>query len=94
MTDGRGEETGETASGKCRTPLSMILPAAVLAGASLVIGLTPHLGSAVESAVVRFQDQAAYNATVLSGAHIAHPALRCTGGVCRSCAPASSRAQA
>ena len=28
---------------------------------------------AVEGAAVRFQDQAAYNATVLSGARVAHP---------------------
>ena len=68
------EETSETEEGRQRTPLSMIVPAAVLVVAGLVIGLLPQLGTAVQAAAVRFQDQAAYNATVLSGAHVAHPA--------------------
>jgi hypothetical protein len=51
----------------------MIIPAAALAAVGLVTGLLPHLGPAVQAAAVRFQDQAAYNATVLSGAHVAHP---------------------
>ena len=68
------EETSETERGKRRTPLSMIVPAAVLAVAAVVITLLPHLGPDVQGAAVRFQDQAAYNRTVLSGAHVAHPA--------------------
>ena len=52
----------------------MIVPAAVLAVAAVVITLLPHLGPDVQGAAVRFQDQAAYNRTVLSGAHVAHPA--------------------
>ncbi len=68
-----GEETSETEADKQRTPLSMIVPAAVLVAAAVGIVFVPHLGSAVEAAAVRFQDQAAYNATVLSGAHVAHP---------------------
>jgi multicomponent Na+:H+ antiporter subunit D len=67
------EETGETDQARQRTPLSMIIPAAALAAVGLVTGLLPHLGPAVQAAAVRFQDQAAYNATVLSGAHVAHP---------------------
>ena len=51
----------------------MIVPAAALVLAALVIGTLPHLGSVVQAAAVRFQDQAAYNATVLGGAHPAHP---------------------
>jgi len=68
------EETGETDQARQRTPLTMIIPAAALVVAGLVIGLLPHIGAAVQAAAVRFQDQTAYNATVLSGAHVAHPA--------------------
>jgi multicomponent Na+:H+ antiporter subunit D len=68
------EETSETDSGKQRTPLTMIIPPAVLVAAALAIGLIPHLGPAIQAAAVRFEDQAGYNATVLAGAHIAHPA--------------------
>jgi multicomponent Na+:H+ antiporter subunit D len=67
------EETSETDSGKQRTPLTMIIPPAVLAAAAVVIGLIARLGPEVQAAAIRFEDQAAYNATVLSGAHIAHP---------------------
>jgi multicomponent Na+:H+ antiporter subunit D len=67
------EETSETEQDKQRTPLTMIIPAAVLAVAALVIGLLPHLGPATQAAAVRFQDQTGYNATVLSGAHVTHP---------------------
>jgi multicomponent Na+:H+ antiporter subunit D len=67
------EETSETDSGKQRTPLTMIIPPAVLAVAAVVIGLIPGLGSVIQAAAVRFEDQAGYNATVLAGAHIAHP---------------------
>ena len=65
------EETSETDEGKQRTPLSMIVPPAVLVAAAAVIGLLPGLGSVVEAAAVRFQDQHAYNATVLHGARVA-----------------------
>ncbi len=67
------EETSETERGKRRTPLSMIVPAALLVVGAVVITLLPHLGPGVQGAAVRFQDQAAYNHTVLSGGHIAHP---------------------
>jgi multicomponent Na+:H+ antiporter subunit D len=68
------EETSETDQAKQRTPLTMIIPAAALVVAGLAVGLLPRLGPAVQAAAVRFQDQSAYNATVLSGAHVAHPA--------------------
>jgi hypothetical protein len=66
------EETSETDTGKQHTPLTMIIPPAVLVAAAAVIGLLPRLGSVVEAAAVRFQDQHAYNATVLHGARVAH----------------------
>jgi multicomponent Na+:H+ antiporter subunit D len=68
------EETSETDSGRQRTPLTMIVPPAVLVGCAAVIGLITRLGPAVQAAAIRFEDQAGYNATVLAGAHIAHPA--------------------
>ena len=68
------EETSETEQAKQRTPLSMIVPAAALVAAAIVIALLPDLGPVIQSGAVRFQDQAAYNATVLSGAHISRPA--------------------
>jgi multicomponent Na+:H+ antiporter subunit D len=74
MATEASEETSETDQAKQRTPASMILPAFVLAVAGIVAGLLPHAGSAVQAAAVRFQDQTAYNATVLSAAHVAHPA--------------------
>jgi len=67
------EETGETAAGRGHAPLSMLVPAAVLALGGLAVGLIPGLGRAVEAAAVRFQDEPGYNATVLHGLHIAHP---------------------
>ena len=67
------EETSETDAGKRRTPLTMIVPPALLVAAALGIGVVGRLGPAVQAAAVRFEDQAAYNAAVLTGAHIAHP---------------------
>jgi multicomponent Na+:H+ antiporter subunit D len=66
------EETSETDAGKQRTPLSMIIPPAVLVAAALVVGVLPGLGPAFEAAAVRFQDQASYNATVLAGRSPGH----------------------
>jgi multicomponent Na+:H+ antiporter subunit D len=71
------EETGETDTGRQRTPLSMIVPAAVmvvLALAAGVAGLAPRFAAAIEAGAIRFQDQPAYIATVLNGAHVAHAA--------------------
>ena len=73
MAEEASEETSETEAGRQRTPATMIVPAAALVVAGLVMGVLPHIGPAVQAAVVRFQDQAAYNATVLSGTHAAHP---------------------
>ncbi len=74
MAEMASEETSETDSGKQRTPLTMIIPPAVLVACAVVIGLITQLGPAVQAAAVRFEDQAGYNVTVLAGAHIAHPA--------------------
>jgi multicomponent Na+:H+ antiporter subunit D len=73
MAAAANEEKGETAAGRGHAPLSMLVPAAVLALGSLAVGLIPGLGGAVEAAVVRFQDQPGYNATVLRGLHVMHP---------------------
>lgn len=74
MAAGADEETGETDAGRGHSPLSMIVPAGVLALAGLAVGVIPGLGRAVETAAVRFEDERAYNATVLSGARVLHPA--------------------
>jgi multicomponent Na+:H+ antiporter subunit D len=74
MAKEASEETSETDEDRQRTPLSMIVPPAVLVAAAIVLFLLPHLGPVTEAAAVRMQDQAAYSATVLSGAHITHPA--------------------
>jgi multicomponent Na+:H+ antiporter subunit D len=74
MAEEASEETSETEQAKQRTPLSMIVPAVLLAVAAVAIAWMPDLGHAVQTAAIRLQDQAAYNYTVLSGAHIVHPA--------------------
>ena len=67
------EETSETESGKQRTPVTMIIPPALLVAGAAALGLITQLGPAVQAAAIRFQDQAGYNATVLAGARIVHP---------------------
>ena len=59
-------------------------PARRPGGAAIAVGLLPHLGAVVQTAAVRFEDQHAYNAAVLYGAHLAHPAARLPGGEHRS----------
>jgi multicomponent Na+:H+ antiporter subunit D len=73
MAEMAAEETSETESDKQRTPLSMIIPPTVLVACAAAIALISQLGSMVQEAAIRFEDQAGYNATVLAGAHIAHP---------------------
>jgi multicomponent Na+:H+ antiporter subunit D len=73
MAEMAAEETSETDSGKQRTPLTMIVPPAVLVVAAIAAGLVAQFPSMVQDAAIRFEDQAGYNATVLAGAHIAHP---------------------
>jgi multicomponent Na+:H+ antiporter subunit D len=73
MAEMAAEETSETDTGKQRTPLTMIIPPAVLVVAAVAVGLVAQLPAMVQDAAVRFEDQAGYNATVLAGAHIAHP---------------------
>ena len=74
-------ETAETERGRQVTPGTMIIPAAVLMLAGLGIALVPRAGPALLSAAAGFEDQAAYNATVLSGAHVAHPAAPAGAGM-------------
>ena len=68
------EETGETDAARQRTPLTMIVPPAVLVALGMaagIAGLAPRFAAGLEAAAVRFQDQPAYIATVLTGAHVA-----------------------
>ncbi len=74
------EETSETDEGRQHTPLTMIIPPAVLVAAAAVTGVLPRLGSVVEAAAVRFQDQRAYNAAVLHGARVARVAAPYAAG--------------
>src|ERR1700687_129845 len=67
------EEKSETDEGKQHTPLTMIVPPALLVLAAIVVGLLPRLGPVVQNAAVRFQDQGAYNDAVLFGTHVTHP---------------------
>jgi multicomponent Na+:H+ antiporter subunit D len=70
------EETGETESGRQRTPLTMLIPTCVLVVLGLAAGIAamiPRLAAAVESAAVRFADQPAYESLVLQGMRTAHP---------------------
>ena len=83
MAEMAAEETSETESDKRRTPLTMIIPPAVLVACAAVIGLIPQLGPVVQAAAIRFQDQAGYNATVLAGAHIASSGGPRHRGSCR-----------
>ena len=70
----RAEETSETDSDKQRTPLTMIIPPAVLVACAAAIALIPQFGDVIQAAAIRFEDQAGYIATVLGGAHVVHPA--------------------
>ena len=73
MARGASEETSETDAGKGHTPLTMLVPAVMLAAAAAVVGTLPGLGRAIEGAAVRFQDETGYNATVLAGMRMVHP---------------------
>jgi multicomponent Na+:H+ antiporter subunit D len=67
------EEDSETQEAKNRTPWSMIFPAAALVALALALGPISSLGPASQSAAVRFEDQGAYNAVVLSGHGVSRP---------------------
>ncbi len=73
MAEEAEEETSETDEAKQRTPLTMIIPPAVLIAGAAIVGLISRLGPVVQAAAIRFEDQAAYNATALYGAHVTHP---------------------
>ena len=71
------EETGETDSGRRRTPLTMLIPLCVLAALGVAAGIaamTPRWADALEVAAARFEDQPAYTSLVLNGVPTAHPA--------------------
>jgi multicomponent Na+:H+ antiporter subunit D len=71
------EETGETESGRQRTPLTMLVPPCVLVVLGVAAGIaaiTPRWAAALESAAVRFEDQGAYASLVLNGVRTARPA--------------------
>ncbi|MCW2893617.1 MAG: hypothetical protein JWO75_3106, partial [Actinomycetia bacterium] len=62
------EETGETESGRQRTPLTMLVPPCVLVALGVAAGIaamTPRWAAALESAATRFEDQRAYASLVL-----------------------------
>jgi multicomponent Na+:H+ antiporter subunit D len=73
MAEQASEEKSETDRGKRRTPVTMVVPAAVLMLAGLSVALLPRIGPALATAAARFQDQAGYSATVLSGGHAIRP---------------------
>ena len=73
MAEMAAEETSETDSDKQRTPLTMIIPPAVLVACAAAIALIPQFGAVIEAAAIRFEDQTGYITTVLAGAHVAHP---------------------
>jgi multicomponent Na+:H+ antiporter subunit D len=75
MAQQASEEKSETGQAKQRTPLTMIVPAAVLTLAALALAVVPHVRPALQGAAKRFADQAAYSRTVLSGAATAHPVM-------------------
>jgi multicomponent Na+:H+ antiporter subunit D len=64
---GQGEELRETTSGYSRTPAVLIVPAVLLLGGALAVGLTPRLADRAEVAAARFADRGAYAAAVLDG---------------------------
>jgi multicomponent Na+:H+ antiporter subunit D len=71
------EETGETESGRQRTPLTMLAPMCVLLALGLAAGIAamvPRAAAALESAATRFEDQPAYLSLVLNNVRTAHPA--------------------
>lgn len=72
--EGRGESESSGSPG--RTPFMMMFPAALLLLVSLVLGVIPHLGDAIETASVRFQDRSAYAAVVLAGVRLASTSVK------------------
>jgi multicomponent Na+:H+ antiporter subunit D len=75
------EEKSETNRGRQRTPLTMIIPAAVLAAVAAVVALLPEVGPMIESAAGRFEDQSGYAATVLPGVHLPHAVIAAAGPI-------------
>jgi multicomponent Na+:H+ antiporter subunit D len=71
------EETGETDSGRQRTPLTMLIPPCVLVAlgvAAGIVAMLPRFAVALEAAAARFEDQSGYGSLVLNGVRTATPA--------------------
>ncbi|HSZ40181.1 MAG TPA: complex I subunit 5 family protein [Trebonia sp.] len=71
------EETGETESARQRTPLTMLIPPAVLVALGLaagILGMVPRFAGGLLRAATRFADQPAYEALVLHGTRAGHVA--------------------
>ena len=66
-------EKPETKTGHKKTPLSMILPAAVLVVAGLLLGLFPALPPAARTAAANFVNSSSYAAHVLNDAPMPAP---------------------
>ncbi|MGN6256492.1 MAG: complex I subunit 5 family protein [Solirubrobacterales bacterium] len=67
------DEETETLQPHDRTPLPMLVPAAVLTLAALVVSVAPGLDHAIQQAAARFADSHAYRSAVLEGASVSLP---------------------
>jgi len=77
MEASASEETGETESGRQRTPLTMLIPLCALTALGLAAGVAamiPRFAAALGSAAARFEDQSAYASLVLNGVRTVRPA--------------------
>ncbi len=69
------ERVSEVEGSRDHTPWLMMVVPAVLLTAAAVLGLIPGVVPAIDRAVARFTDHAAYARWVLAGAHVHWPAL-------------------
>src|SRR5919198_428473 len=69
-----GEEQRETTSAFDRTPAVLVIPALLLLGAGLAIGLVPRGAEHAEVAAAAFRDRGAYDRAVLDGTDRRTPA--------------------
>jgi multicomponent Na+:H+ antiporter subunit D len=67
------DEETETLQPHDRTPLPMLIPAAVLTLAALAVSFAPGLDHAIQEAAGRFADSHAYRSAVLEGSSISLP---------------------
>jgi multicomponent Na+:H+ antiporter subunit D len=69
-----GEEQRETTSAFDRTPAVLVIPALLLLGSGLAIGLVPRGAEHAEVAAAAFRDRGAYDSAVLDGTDRPTPA--------------------